>query len=79
MDTILDWPKYSPDLNPIENIWSLLKRNVRKRLPKNVDELQIFIHEEWEKLDFEIIRKTCESVEARIDKCISVHGKRIHY
>jgi len=79
MDQILDWPKYSPDLNPIENIWAILKRNVRKRLPKNVDELENFIHEEWQKIDTEIIIRACESIEARIDKCIQVNGKRINY
>ncbi|KAG9299144.1 hypothetical protein G9A89_020457 [Geosiphon pyriformis] len=28
---ILSWPSYSSDLNPIENIWAILKRNVEKK------------------------------------------------
>ena len=25
---IIDWPSYSPDLNPIENIWTVMKRKI---------------------------------------------------
>lgn len=34
--TILDWPPYSPDLNPIENLWKILKENIYKKDPELV-------------------------------------------
>src|SRR5690606_23272206 len=30
----MDWPPYSPDLNPIENLWKLLKAEIYKIRPE---------------------------------------------
>jgi len=38
----------SPDLNPIENLWAIVKRNVEERRPKNLEDLEMFMVEEWE-------------------------------
>ena len=42
----IDWPPYNPGLNPMENMWSILKRRVKKRRPSDINELETFIHEE---------------------------------
>ena len=43
----MDWPSCSPDFNPIENLWTIVKSNVEKRLPKNLNSLKEFMTEEW--------------------------------
>jgi transposase len=43
------WLANSPDLNPIENVWRLLKCRIGKRFPKTNDELRRYIIDKWEK------------------------------
>ena len=52
---ILDWPGNSPDLNPIEHIWSLIKDRVAARRPfiKGKEALGLAWLEEWENLDIQ--------------------------
>jgi hypothetical protein len=52
----MNWPAYSPDLNPIENVWAIFKRQYRKtvwerrRIPHNKEELIVLVQEVWEGL-----------------------------
>ena len=55
---IIDWPSNSPDLNPIENTWYIMKNNVEKRMPKNVG----FMVEEWDKIPQEVVNNVITSM-----------------
>ncbi len=45
--TVLDWPAKLPDLNPIENLWSIVKRKMRDTRPNNADDLKTAIKAIW--------------------------------
>lgn len=68
---VIDWPSHSPDLNPIENVWSLLARKVyaNERTFQSKDELREAIVQAWHELEISAINKLINSMQKR---CISV-------
>jgi hypothetical protein len=77
--TVLDWPSKSPDLNPIENLWSFLKLRVRKRVPINIEMLTSYILEEWTSISDEYVQNLCASMPSRLDQCIKARGGLTKY
>ena len=73
----IDWPSNSPDLNPIEHVWSILKTAVRKRLRRegwNVANLIAFAEQEWAKIPQHDIDWIIESMPDRMEGVIEAQG-----
>ncbi|EFN66011.1 Transposable element Tc3 transposase, partial [Camponotus floridanus] len=50
------WPAISPDMNPIEHLWDILKRRVQKHNAQTLAALRNALQEEWNNLKQEEIR-----------------------
>jgi transposase len=68
------WPANSPDLNPIENVWQILKYRIGKRLPRNLTELRQYLIEEWDRLSLEDYDKYIKEMPQRCDAVIQAEG-----
>ncbi|GFX16447.1 transposable element Tc1 transposase [Trichonephila clavipes] len=77
----LVWPARFPDLNPIENMWDVLVRQVagRNYPPTNKNTLIRALTEEWDKLPQQLLDNVVQSMVRRVECCITLHGGHIPY
>ncbi|KAI2652287.1 Transposable element Tc1 transposase [Labeo rohita] len=61
----------SPDLNPIENVWGIVKRKMRNKRPKNADKLKATVKETWASIPPQQCHRLITSMPRRIEACIS--------
>jgi transposase len=81
VNVLSNWPSQSPDLNPIEHLWSELERRIRKR-PKNmtsINELESALQEEWSKITNDVLIKLIESMPRRVEAVIENNGWPTRY
>ena len=71
---VLQWPSYSPDQNPIENVWSILKIKIAYKDIKTIKGLKAEIKKEWNKLSIEYSKKLVDSMDNRISSLIKEEG-----
>jgi transposase len=68
------WPANSPDLNPIENVWRLLKVRIGRRFPLNNAEVRQFLEEEWAKLTLDDFVHYIQEMPKRVQAVIDAQG-----
>jgi transposase len=77
----LQWPPNSPDLNPIEHIWYILKTTIQKMEPRpmTIPSTIAAIRKAWNKLDVNILNNLVESMPDRLAAVIQAKGGNTKY
>ena len=75
----LDWPPQSPDLNPIEGVWRLIKNKRKNKPAKTKSDLWNLIENYWTYITEEDAKKLVNSMPERIKAVIRSKGGYTKY
>jgi transposase len=74
-EVLQNWPPYSPDLNPIEEVWAELNRRVSNRHPTTHEELVHYVKQEWDGMPQSLIDSYCNSFRKKLKRCVEKKGQ----
>ena len=75
------WPAKSPDINPIENVWGIIVRDIYEdcRQYENVEQLKTAIINAWDRINNDLFRNLVDSMPKRVNLLSKSAGKPINY
>lgn len=76
---LMDWPPQSPDLNPMENLWSILDQKMDKSTVTNKTLLFEELIKTWEQLDQHYLQNLFESMPRGLQAVICAKGGHTKY
>lgn len=79
VSVLYPWPGNSPDLNPIENLWSIVDAKVQARGCKSFEEFQQAVLAEMKAVTRSLCAKLCNSMSKRLTLTRKNKGGRIRY
>lgn len=71
---LLEWPPQSPDLNPIEHLWALLKRKMLTHSIQSKSHLKLLLTQEWNAITVAECEKLVACMPKRIAAVIKAKG-----
>ena len=74
-----EFPAQSPDLNPIENLWKILKDQMKNVKTANLDDLFHKLTEIWNGIDVSYLYTLVESMPRRCKAVIAAKGMFTKY
>ena len=78
---VMEWPAQSPDLNPIDQFWNHLKKQLRerKKIYATKEELWDALQEELDVVNKDLCRKLIASMPERVQAVIKAKGGYTKY
>ena len=74
------WPGNSPDLNPIENLWAILKNSAYEEpVPQNEEELRTRFEEKLNSISLGLLKNLSSSFKKRVEEMIFNDGGLTRY
>jgi transposase len=74
---VLRHPPQSPDLNPMEACWNILKQRARKRVFHSLEEYKQVMQDEWSKITIEEVRARIAEMPDRCKRPVESRGAPI--
>ena len=76
--SVIPWPSQSPDLNPIEHLWEVIKKS-ETRPCKNLEELKVAIFVSWDSNNASVREKFVSSIPRGCVVVIAARGSSTKY
>ena len=76
--SVRPWSSQSPDLNPIEHLWEVIKKS-ETRPCKNLEELKVAIFVSWDSIDSSVTENLVSSIPQRCVEVIVARGGSTKY
>ena len=77
LNKLLAHPSNSPDLNPDEGVWNILKQRVRKQEFIGIEELKRTLNREWWRIPQIEIQRRIDEMPERCKRVIATNGQFI--
>lgn len=74
--TVIFWPPFPPDLNPIGRVWHIMKNYLQDNYPETMsyDRLIVAVKDTWEKVGAHEFKALIESMQERCQSVIDAKG-----
>jgi arsenate reductase-like glutaredoxin family protein len=76
---LLDWPGNSPDLNPIENLWHVMKNEVARKDTSSIQKLKDAILQVWTNFSTSYLENLASSMPKRLQDVLQSKGEPSKY